>query len=136
MKIVRVLQSGRSTKDKVFEAVEERLGFLLHFFELFGGQDFLDVLLESRAISPRFQRTIVVGLNGLDRDILISSQRSHNSGLVRQRYLISRVGREQPLQGGSGTIEHGSTLSTDFDSDVELLEVSKVGGDTTNVVGG
>lgn len=130
-----VLHVERTTEDEVPQGVEEGLSLLFGITNLVGLQDVLDVLLERRAVGPGFQRAVVDGLNGLNRDVLVTAEGSNDGGLVGQGDAVLGGGRVETLEDGGSTVEDSSTLATNLDTGVNLLEVSEVGGDATDVGG-
>lgn len=66
-------------------------------------------------------------------DILVSSERSCDSGLVGKDDLVGRVRREEALKKSNCRVEDDSSLNTGLDADLHLVVVDEVRADSLNV---
>jgi hypothetical protein len=103
--IPSILQSGGAAENVVLDAPEEVLGRLLSLLELLRGVEALDVLLESGAVSPALQRSVIARFNGFDRDVLVTTKRGSDGSLVGKSDLVVGVGREETLENSDGGVE-------------------------------
>jgi len=62
-------------------------------------------------------------------DVLITSQGSDDDAAISELLAVLDVGREETLKQSGSRIEHSGALTTGLHSDMNLLEVNKLGGD-------
>ena len=88
-----------------------------------------------RAVGPWLEGAVVVGLHGLNRNVLVAVERRNNGGLVSQSDPVRGVRREQALEEGGRRVEDGCAFTADLDANVDLLEVDEVAVDAPDVRG-
>lgn len=80
--VPRILQCGGATKDVVPDGTKEWLRGLSLLLELRRSVDPGDVILEGGAVRPGFEGAVIAWLDGLDRNVLVSTEGCDNGGLV------------------------------------------------------
>jgi len=84
------------------------------------------VLLESWAVSPGLEGTVVSRFNGFNRDILVSTERSGDRCFISKSDLVLWVGGVKTLEKGDGGVKDHGTLTTSLGVDVELVSVDDI----------
>lgn len=88
-----------------------------------------------RASSPGLEGTVVSRLDGFDRDVLVSTERGDDRGVVGKGDFVLRVGRVKTLEKGDGGVEDHSALTASLGVDAELMGVDDVGFHARDVGG-
>lgn len=135
VEIPSILQSCRATKDKVLDRIHKRSSLLCLVLEFTGAVELLNVLLESWAVSPTLQGTIVSRFNRLNWDILVSSERGNDGRLIGEDDLVVLIGREETLEKSNGGVEDNCSLHTGLHSNFELVVINEVRTDALDVRG-